>query len=1040
MMIQDEELRTLYQTTGTERLQKIQAGLLQLEQASNPPSLLEELRRELHSLKGDSRSVGLDSIATLAQQIEDIVKALQKQELEFTLDLSDRLYQGLNTVSQLIQEATTDNPQEVDSQQTSYLLGTVLASALPATAAVESIAVQKTHLYIEDDELREIYFSTSEGRLHVIESHLKQLEEEATNTSTLEILRREIHSLKGDSKAVGLEEIAGLAQAIEDIIKDIQREFLSFTAQIGTGLHESIRAIRQLVYDATLGEPSAVDIEQVFDSLMEVATSAPSAPALMPTVAPPTVATTTETAIPALDSTVTTIVDEELREIYHTTSEERLQRLEASLLHLEKHPGDHNILAILMREAHSLKGDSRSAGVESVEVLAHAVEDVLSSIQQQHLDLNSTVSDRLYQGLDAMRQLVWSTVTGESVNVNPGEIAQALREIVPFIPAIEETLPAQPADARLASKASTLTLAGTVTPQIETVRVHTRELDSLIAQAEDLAVTRIQMVQTSVQADQLLLLWEEWKTQQQSKLDASEPSYEDRLESLILELRSTVQGNNSKLERVAEELRTRVRKLQLQPLATLFQPLPRAVRDLAKQQSKTVDLILEGKETTADKRLLEGIQDSLMHLVRNAIDHGIELPEERVAIGKPPAATLRVKAYQTALSLIIEIADDGRGLDVEQIKRTAVKRGLHSPEELAAMSTSQIQRLILAPGFSTRTFITEISGRGVGLDVLRTQVEQLKGSVQIESIPGEGCTFRLQLSTALNTDNVVVVEAQGLMFAVPIEFLQVTLLASPDQLVTSEGRDMLLLDDAKIPVTTLADVLELTNSPVYSWVAPTRRMQSDRRACVVLKVGKEQAGFLVDRLVAQQEVVSKPLNPLLQRVRNVAAATTLGTGDICMILNPPDMLKSLQQNRIGASVPIRLPKQHKPVILLIEDSPPVRIQEKRLFEGAGYEVITATNGLEGYNKLKTRDFDAVVSDIEMPYLDGFSLVSKIRQDPDRDDLPIVLVTTLDSDEDRQRGADIGADAYILKGKFNQEALLGTLKSLIQRTAFAVASP
>lgn len=1034
MMIQDEELRLLYQTTGAERLQKLQAGLLQLEQASHHPSLLEELRRELHSLKGDSRSVGLDAIATLAQQIEDIIKALQRQELEFTLDLSDRLYQGLDTISQLIQEAITDEPHEVDFQPTSHLLGMVLASALPATAATESLAVQKTHLYIEDDELREIYFSTSEGRLHIIESHLKQLEEEATDANTLEILRRETHSLKGDSKAVGLEEIAGLTQAIEDIVKDIQREFLPFTTSIGTGLQDGIRAIRQLVYDATLGEPSAVNIEQVFDSLMEVATAAPVSPAPIPTSAAPMV-TAVETDTPTVTLTAAIIVDEELREIYHTTSSERLQQLEASLLHLEKYPDDSDMLATLMREAHSLKGDSRSAGVESVEVLAHAVEDVLSSIQRRELELNSSVSDRLYQGLDAMSQLVWSTVTGEPVSVSPDQLAQTLREIVPFVPDIAVTSPSE-TPAPLAART-----AETTTPQIETIRVHTRELDSLMAQTEDLAVTRIQMTQTSVQAEQLLLLWEEWKAHQQRQkpLDTSTPSYEDRLESLILNLRSTVQVNNSKLERVSEDLRNRVRKLQLQPVATLFQSLPRAVRDLAKQQSKVVELILEGKETTADKRLLEGIKDSLMHLVRNAIDHGVEPPEERTATGKPPIATLRIKAYQTALSLIIEISDDGRGLDVEQIKRTAVKRGLHSPEALAAMSTSQIQRLILAPGFSTRTFITEISGRGVGLDVLRTQVEQLKGSIQIESIPGEGCTFRLQLSTALNTDNVVVVKAQGLMFAVPIEFLQITLLASPEQLVTLDGRDMLLLDNAKIPVTNLADVLELSNSPVYRWVDQTQKPQSDRQACVVLKVGEEQAGFLVDRLVAQQEVVSKPLNPLLQRVRNIAAATTLGTGDICMILNPPDMLKSLQQNRIEVSVPMRPLKQHKPIILLIEDSPPVRIQEKRLFEGAGYEVVTATNGLEGYNKLPTRNFDAVVSDVEMPYLDGFSLVSKIRQDPDHDDLPIVLVTTLDSDEDRQRGADIGADAYILKGKFNQEVLLGTLKSLIQRTTYAVAS-
>ncbi|MEM9003091.1 MAG: Hpt domain-containing protein [Cyanobacteria bacterium P01_F01_bin.86] len=1014
MMIPDEELRTLYQVTGTERLQKLQTGLLQLEQASNQPLLWEACRHELHGLKGDSRSLGLDVIATLTQQIEDIVKAVQHQEIEFSLELSDRLYQGLNTLEQLLHAAVTDEANEIDWHPTQELLAAVWASAKPAPVVDPNSHSIANYYYIEDEELREIYFTTSENRLHIFETNLGQLEEGPIDPVVLETLRREAHSLKGDSKAVGLDVVAELTQAIEDIIKDIQREAVTFTISVGEGLQEGVRAVRQLVYDATLGEISTIDVERVFERLLDVATAATS-------FSEPVTADVIESSANG------TAPDLELREIYRTTSEERLQRLEANLLQLEKNPDDSAILATLMREAHSLKGDSRSTGVDSVEAVAHAVEDVLSSIQRQELRLNAEVSDRLYQGLDAMGQLVWETATGESFNVDTHQLVQSLRDVVSLASVVVAEPPLVNRPETPIAKQETGTVANTV-------RVQTRDLDALMAQSEDLAVTRIQIAQTSIQTEQLMTLWEEWKAYKQKPqvLDSPAPNYEEQLENLILNLRSTVQTNSDKLEIVAEDLRDRVRKLQLVPLSTLFQPLPRTVRDLAKQQSKNVDLILEGQETTADKRLLEGITDSLMHLVRNAIDHGIEPSDERVAIGKPATATLQIKAYQTALSLIIEITDDGRGLDIERIKRTAIKRGLHTPEELASMSTNQIQRLILAPGFSTRSFITEVSGRGIGLDVLRTQVEQLKGNIQITSEPGKGCTFRLQLSSALSTANVVLVEAQGMMFALPIEFLQITLLVSTDQILSSEGRDILLVDDTEIPVANLADVLELSSSPISSWVAQTDDSRRDRRACVLLKVGEEQVGFLVDRLIAQQEVVSKPLGPMLKRVRNVTAATILGTGDICMILNPPDMVKSLQRQQIvGSSVPIRQPKSYKPTILLIEDSPPVRIQEKRLLEGAGYEVVTATNGLEGYNKLSTAAFDAVVSDVEMPYLDGFSLVSKIRQNPEQDDLPIVLVTTLDSDEDRQRGADVGANAYILKGRFNQEALLGTLKSLIQ---------
>ncbi|NER79502.1 MAG: response regulator, partial [Leptolyngbya sp. SIO1D8] len=302
---------------------------------------------------------------------------------------------------------------------------------------------------------------------------------------------------------------------------------------------------------------------------------------------------------------------------------------------------------------------------------------------------------------------------------------------------------------------------------------------------------------------------------------------------------------------------------------------------------------------------------------------------------------------------------------------------------------------------------------------------------QIDSIAGQGCTFRLQLSTALSTANVLLVETQGIPLALPIDFLQMSLLVSPEQIVTEDGQDTIVIDNRTIPVANLIDVLELPDSPIYSWVARPSRMNSDRRPCILLKVGNEQAGFFVDQLIDQREVVSKALSPLLKRVRNVTGATILGTGDICMILSPPDLLKSLQRQPLSETLtPAQSAPSRQPVILLVEDSPPVRIQEKRLFEGAGYEVVIATNGLEGYSTLSTRKFDAVVSDVEMPYLDGFSLVAKIRQLSEYDDLPIILVTTLDSDEDRKRGADAGANAYILKGRFNQEALLEALERLV----------
>lgn len=1073
MMIQDEELRLLYQETNTARLQKLQMGLLQLEQTPTDKTALEDVRQELHGLKGDSRCLGLDPIAAVAQELETVVNMLQLHQIEFSLAVSDCLYQGIYIIEQLVSETLTGEPSNLDYEQTLGSLKTAIASSMTGSAnEAAGQAEQLSSLYIDDDELREIYRTTSEGRLQILEASLIRLEQGVADANTLEVLRRETHSLKGDSKAVGLESVGMLIQLIEDVIKDIKNQSLAVTAEVSRYLHDGLQTLTQLVDVATSGKPSDVDIDKTLERFITISADLatlsvpqssqspqlPQSPTVtVAAVADPAINTAdamadaglmaapveliqdpiepelSELAIeplePMAESSSRTIVDVELREIYRTTSAERLQRLEASLLYLEKHPRDAGSLSTLLREVHSLKGDARSAGVEPVETLAHALEDVLSGIQLQTVDLDSTVSDRLYESLDAIGNFVQESVTGAPANVDVERLLESLKAALPAGLATDNTrlqpgqsgVPDDPLpifDARKENAA-------------QTVRVQTRDLDALTTQTEELAVTRIQISQTATQTEQLMTLWEDWQANKDQQQPASTPSYEERLERLILGLRSTLQSNSSRLELISEDLRDRVRRLQLLPMSSLFQPLGRMVRDLAKEQAKDVNLMFEGEETTADKRLLDGIKDSLLHLVRNAIDHGIETPAEREASGKSADATLRVKTYQTAISLTIEITDDGRGLDLDKIKQTAIKRRLHTPDELESMTVNQIQQLILAPGFSTRSFITEISGRGVGLDVVRSQVEELKGAIQIESVQGQGCTFRLQLSTALSTANVVLAETQGMTFAIPIEFLDTTLLISPQQIVANEGQDTITLGEQTIPVANLTSTLELASSPIYDWVAQPSSHSGTARPCVVLKVGNDRAGFFVDRLLNHQEVVVKPMGSLLKRVRNVSGTTILGTGDVCMILNPSDLLKSVQQRPLSdTSVASKVTRRHQPVILLVEDSPPVRIQEKRLFEGAGYIVITATNGLEGYNMLQAGGFDAVVSDVEMPQLDGFSLVTKIRQQQEYDQLPIILVTTLDSDADRQRGADAGANAYILKGRFNQEALLETLERLI----------
>ncbi|MEG4582428.1 hybrid sensor histidine kinase/response regulator [Microcoleus sp. MON1_C5] len=830
------------------------------------------------------------------------------------------------------------------------------------------------------------------------------------------------------------------------------------------------------------------------------------------------------------------IEDQELRDVFKVASQEHLQKLDDGLLYLEQHPADLAKLEHLLRETHSLKGDAGMLGVKNVASLAHQMEHLLEAIQRGETQLNSDISDRLLQGLDAMRKLVNEAVTGEDSGVNTfyilasmmGASSQPQRQAaasivapsssqVPEQPLVEpqftepptqeletnvetsevlnletnssflpiqsppefllqsHNLAAPSGSAATSASQSAVTASSTSSYRIETIRVATQNLDDLMTQAGELTVTKTRLGHRVAEIEQITTLWEEWSREyfvtsltvdrmpiddkdiktngKFSQLQDYYQRTEERLErlgTLVNRLRNRVYEDTARLELIAEALESGIRTLRLLPLSTIFNLFPRTVRDLAKREGKEVALVIEGGETTADKRILEEMKDPLMHMIRNAIDHGIETVEEREKIGKPPVATLRIKGYNIASNIIIEVADDGRGLNLENIKQTAIKRNICTREQLAEMTETQVQSLIFSPGFSTKKFVTEVSGRGVGLDVVRTNVEALKGSIQVESLPGKGCTLRLQISTSLATANVLIVVVEDIPYALPVEFVETAQQVSQSEIFAIEGKETILSNGQPLSVAHLRDLLELNHRQGWQKNRYLRQETGSeimrknfpdflnstysKMPCIVLKVGEERLGLLVDALIDEQDVVMKPQSQLLKRVRNVSGATILGTGEVCMVLNPHDLIKSVRQQVSSRGVSGARSQletaTRKQVILLAEDSIATRTQEKRILEGAGYEVVTAVDGLDAFHKLKTRHFDAVISDVQMPNLDGLTLTVKIREQKEYSELPIILVTSLASDEDRKRGADAGANAYIPKGTFNQDVLIETLNRLV----------
>ncbi len=568
-------------------------------------------------------------------------------------------------------------------------------------------------------------------------------------------------------------------------------------------------------------------------------------------------------------------------------------------------------------------------------------------------------------------------------------------------------------------------------------------------QAGELVVTKIRMARRLAETSQLTTYWEEWSrlvsehgvmrgneidmvvpSEQMSLPGSPEKNHGEKMGILINDLAKGLYEHQQRLEAISLKLEEGIRTARLLPFSTIFQLFRRTVRDMARELSKEVTLITEGEDTTADKQILEEMKDPLMHMIRNAIDHGIEMPEDRVQAGKGRMGTLTLRAYQTATDVIMEVEDDGRGLNLEAIKRTALKKQICREEDLAGMSDLQVQSLIFASGFSTRSSISDISGRGVGMDVVRAQVERLKGTIQVESTPGHGCTIQTRLPMTLATTRVLLISVDRHTYAIPVQYVKTVRLVAPKEMYCIEGRTAITLGEQSLVITRLSDLLEVRDR---NQIVPHSQTASGEEnvgiPCVVLSAGDESLACLVDKLLDEQEVVMKPSSAILKRVRNVSGSTILGTGEVCIILNPSDLIRSAQKcfTSFDQFASKTLPIPRRATILLVEDSLTIRTQAKRILEDAGFEVVPTTDGIEALRQLNARTFDAIVSDVQMPNMDGLTLTTAIRQNPLYADLPIILFTSLSSDEDRRKGMAAGATAYLSKESAGETMLVETVR-------------
>jgi two-component system, chemotaxis family, sensor kinase CheA len=935
-------------------------------------------------------------------------------------------------------------------------------------------------MYIEDDELRGLYKTSATEHIQAIESALMQLEKQPQDSAVLKELLRSAHTLKGDSRMLGVEDVETLVHQIEECLMPLETGQAMMTDQLCDRLYTGLDTIKQLAHTAVTGEPNQVNMFYVLATLMGDAGATPLAaiPSSLPgwgnqsIESPLSLSDLDDLPLPSfgwvkLADDEESVFDTPADLWVHEGSDSPIapplaaalpwevgeelspppapSLLQTSFMELaaELFPQDSTLPPLARETVFSdfkiVPGTEQDR--DEIEDLAFSYVDDFALIPND-LEIRSPIDSR---GADLSEDDLFISFdnTFDNTLIPPidddllgSELATSL-DLTPIeiLPSAQIPAPAAPA-------------ANVADYQIETIRVEAKQLDALMGQSGEINVINQQIVNRLLDLEALLELWDNGSREYQQlqalieQIPTQSPLHRQlsrnqqqwaEMGSLIGKFKKSIDADSSRLDLVTSALESGVKKLRLLPMATIFNLFPRMVRDLAKTQAKEINFAIEGGDLLLDKRLLEEIKDPLMHILRNAIDHGIETPAERQLYDKLPAATLLIQVRQTGNQTMIEILDDGRGLDLQRIKATAVKRGLYTNAELELMSVDQIQSLIFAPGFSTRSRVTELSGRGVGLDIVRTNVERIKGSVDVESSPNGGCTFRIVLSHTIGSSQVMMVDVRDQIYAIPVEFVDRMLLVDKAEIFALGGTPTTQINGQTITVAWLADLLSLPPVAPNSPGEITRTANSV--ACLLIQSGRQQLALLVDRISDRQLVTIESPHPILKNVPHIAGSTILGTGEVCLVLNPIDLfttaaggnpLAPTVMTGIGASILA----DRSPAILLVEDSLVIRTQLTRILTGAGYQVTAANDGLEGWEKLQAGQFDLVVSDVEMPRWGGLQLTTEIRNHAEYQNLPVVLVTTLSQAADRDRGFQAGANAYLTKGDFDQQLLIDTLNRLI----------
>ncbi|MBA2649199.1 MAG: response regulator [Legionella sp.] len=694
----------------------------------------------------------------------------------------------------------------------------------------------------------------------------------------------------------------------------------------------------------------------------------------------------------------------QLVETFKVELDEKCQTITDCLFALEKNnsPSEFTkILEAIFRAAHNIKGSARSIGITHVSEIAHEIESLFSAIESKELQISNDIINLCLFAVDGMRSAMKSFSEQTPLAFDIDELHEHLQH---YKPMKSSELP------NLVPQVDGKKTVHQDTTEYDSIRVPIKQIDHLSALIEQIQATKIAL--------------EAQGTELHKSTSTFKSSNGENVLQPIVHLSKLINKHLLELSTITNSLQEEIRRLRLIPASTLLRQLARTVHDLAHELNKKVELEIRGDQVRMDKVILDGLKDPLIHLLRNAIDHGIESPEIRTNLGKTEHGNIILEVSDEGNQIEMTLSDDGAGLDYKNIAQTALNKKLISQAEFDMIKPEILNEFIFRPEFSTKELITDISGRGIGLAIVKSTVNNIKGQVGITSEMGKGTTFHFQLPLTLSSDRGLIIKSGGQLFVIPTSAVEHVLILNGDDIHEVGTNQVVLFNQKPLPLCDLSELLHLTQKD---------HPNQDKLPILVLARGQERVALLVEEIIGEREIVTKPLNSPLIHVPCIAGGTLLGSNEVIMVLNAGEVIHSalflgntnpLHSNETSSS------KVRSPHILLVEDSITTRTLEKNILENNHYKVTIATNGKEAWELLQKHSFSLVITDVEMPKMDGFELTSLIKKNEKLQAIPVIIVTSLSNEEQKKRGIEVGANAYIVKNNFESTELLDIVGQLV----------